>query len=154
MTEASLVALSEELHRRLHVQARNLLFEYKFSAVNPGLVPVEAVEKLMRLYGNLIAELIFKDQEKSRQENAVDGLPPPKEAVDIRPLHDWHEDLPFCVLWWKFPICEPPYCGSPLCESWPFTAEDEAMLWFTPIKVPDEPQEFEDAMLNYGRDGL
>lgn len=30
-----------------------------------------------------------------------------------RPLEEWHEDLGNC-LWWKFPIDEPPYVGSPL----------------------------------------
>jgi hypothetical protein len=30
-----------------------------------------------------------------------------------RPLSEWHEDMGD-VLWWKFPIVEPPYCGSPL----------------------------------------
>lgn len=31
-----------------------------------------------------------------------------------RPEAEWHEDLGD-VLWWKFPISEPPYVGSPLC---------------------------------------
>jgi hypothetical protein len=35
------------------------------------------------------------------------GLPAP------RPLAEWHEDIGD-VLWWKFPIDEPPYVGSPL----------------------------------------
>lgn len=36
----------------------------------------------------------------------------------VRPLSDWHEeDGP--VLWWKFPIEEQPYVGSPLFTTWP-----------------------------------
>jgi hypothetical protein len=31
-----------------------------------------------------------------------------------RPLEEWHEDMGD-MLWWKFPITEPPYLGSPLC---------------------------------------
>lgn len=58
--------LADELHRRLHIQARNLLFEYRLSSHKS--VPVEQVENLMRLYGNLIAQLIFEDQEKARKE--------------------------------------------------------------------------------------
>ena len=35
-----------------------------------------------------------------------------------RPLEEWHEDYGD-VLWWKFPIEEPPYVGSPLDMAWP-----------------------------------
>ena len=41
-------------------------------------------------------------------------FPAPSLAVQIaRPLSEWHEDIGD-VLWWKFPIDEPPYVGSPL----------------------------------------
>ena len=30
-----------------------------------------------------------------------------------RPISEWHEDIG-PVLWWSFPITEPPYVGSPL----------------------------------------
>jgi len=35
-----------------------------------------------------------------------------------RPIEEWGEDYGD-VLWWKFPIEEPPYVGSPLDEKWP-----------------------------------
>ena len=35
-----------------------------------------------------------------------------------RPLEEWHEDYGD-VLWWIFPIEEPPYVGSPLDMAWP-----------------------------------
>jgi hypothetical protein len=35
-----------------------------------------------------------------------------------RPLDEWHEDFGE-VLWWVFPMTEPPYIGSPLCNDWP-----------------------------------
>ena len=35
-----------------------------------------------------------------------------------RTLEEWHEDYGD-VLWWKFPVDEPPYVGSPLDEHWP-----------------------------------
>lgn len=31
-----------------------------------------------------------------------------------RPLEEWHEDMGD-MLWWKFPIDEAPYVGSPIC---------------------------------------
>ena len=35
-----------------------------------------------------------------------------------RPLEEWGEDYGD-VLWWAFPIEEPPYVGSPLDAAWP-----------------------------------
>lgn len=45
--------------------------------------------------------------------------------VKPRPLSEWHEEIGD-VLWWKFPITEPPYCGSPLCLG--FTVESETVI--------------------------
>jgi hypothetical protein len=33
-------------------------------------------------------------------------------------FEDWHEDIG-PVLWWKFPIEESPYVGTPLDQNWP-----------------------------------
>lgn len=49
------------------------------------------------------------------------------------PLDDWHEDDGF-VLWWKFPIDEPPYVGTPLCDDWP-----GYHTHWTTIDIPREP---------------
>ena len=35
-----------------------------------------------------------------------------------RPLNDWHDD-DGPALWWKFPVEEPPYVGSPNDCDWP-----------------------------------
>jgi hypothetical protein len=34
------------------------------------------------------------------------------------PIEMWREDFGE-VLWWKFPIEESPYVGSPLSDNWP-----------------------------------
>lgn len=52
-----------------------------------------------------------------------------------RPLEEWGEDHGD-VLWWKFPIEEPPYVGSPLDEKWP-----NYHTHWTPIVVPEPPKE-------------
>ena len=52
-----------------------------------------------------------------------------------RPLEEWHEDYGD-VLWWKFPIEEPPYVGSPLDEKWP-----AYHTHWTPIVLPEPPKE-------------
>ena len=33
--------------------------------------------------------------------------------MQARPLSEWHEDIG-PVLWWRFPVVEPPYVGTPL----------------------------------------
>jgi len=71
------------------------------------------------------------------------------------PFANWCEE-DGDVLWWRHPICEPPYLGSPLClgrsvtatvtfgfeeaffhgkmfGGWPFDADDEPSLWWTPL---------------------
>jgi hypothetical protein len=40
------------------------------------------------------------------------------ELHTARPLDEWHEDEGL-MLWWRFPIDEPPYVGSPLDDDWP-----------------------------------
>lgn len=69
-----------------------------------------------------------------------------------RPFCDWHEDYRD-VLWWRSPISEPPYVGTPLdlgheieiqigdgvalriaqVGGWPFDEADQRHLWWTPL---------------------
>lgn len=49
-----------------------------------------------------------------------------------RPLEEWDEDHGD-VLWWRFPIEEPPYVGSPLDAAWP-----GYHTHWTPIPIPTE----------------
>lgn len=54
-------------------------------------------------------------------------------AITPRPLDEWHEDYG-PMLWWRFPVEEPPYAGSPLDEDFP----DYVTHW-TKILVPEDP---------------
>ncbi|MFX3635436.1 MAG: Lar family restriction alleviation protein [Candidatus Pristimantibacillus sp.] len=56
-----------------------------------------------------------------------------RTSQTARLLEDWHEDYGD-VLWWSFPIEEPPYCGSPLDSDWP----DYHTHW-TPLIIPEQP---------------
>lgn len=47
-------------------------------------------------------------------------------------LEAWHEDLGN-VLWWVFPITEPPYVGTPNDDDWP-----GYHTHFTFIEVPKQ----------------
>lgn len=54
-------------------------------------------------------------------------------ATTPRPLDEWHED-DGVVLWWRFPISEPPYVGTPLDDDWPVYA-----TYWTRLLEPDGP---------------
>lgn len=41
-----------------------------------------------------------------------------RELQTVRHIDEWHEDFG-AVLWWKQPVNEPPYCGTPLDSDWP-----------------------------------
>jgi hypothetical protein len=55
-------------------------------------------------------------------------------AKQARPLADWHEEVGV-VLWWRFPVEEPPYCGSPHYDDWP-----GYHTHWTPLIVPYDPE--------------
>lgn len=42
----------------------------------------------------------------------------PSDRVTARPLEDWEED-DGPVLWWNFPVVEPPYVGTPIDDDFP-----------------------------------
>lgn len=52
---------------------------------------------------------------------------------NLRPFNDW---VIGNALWWKAPVNEPPYCGSPLNSDWPFAKEDEPFLVWIPCPEP------------------
>lgn len=51
-------------------------------------------------------------------------------TVLARPGEEYHEDMGN-VLWWRFPIVEPPYVGMPDDSDWP-----GYHTHFTPIPMP------------------
>lgn len=63
---------------------------------------------------------------------ALYGTHPAPVLVAI-PAEQWHEDDGPC-LWWKFPINEPPYSGSPLDSDW-----DGYYTHFTRLACPELP---------------
>ncbi len=54
-------------------------------------------------------------------------------ATVARPIAEWHEDHG-PALWWRFPVNEPPYSGSPLDDDWP-----GYHTHWTPIVCPVDP---------------
>lgn len=52
------------------------------------------------------------------------------------PYEEWHEDDGL-VIWWRMPIEEPPYVGSPLCDDW----TENYYTHFTRLIEPKEESE-------------
>ena len=57
---------------------------------------------------------------------------PKNEKVEAHLAEHWNEDVGD-VLWWNFPVEEPPYCGTPLDEHFP-----KYKTHFTMIDMPTE----------------
>lgn len=58
-----------------------------------------------------------------------------------KPASEWHEDRG-PVLWFHFPICEPPYAGTPLDCGWPNDSIGEEWLThWTHLPTPRLPKE-------------
>ncbi|WP_176140663.1 hypothetical protein [Halobacillus salinus] len=66
-------------------------------------------------------------QDFKQQTEQVGRLEYAKKAT---PIEEWHEDEGDC-LWWRFPISEAPYCGTPLDEGFP-----EYLTHYTNIVMP------------------
>lgn len=64
----------------------------------------------------------------------VDKLDEPQKVI-AQIAEKWHEDIG-PVLWWNFPVEEPPYCGTPLDDDFP-----KYKTHFTELRIPDEIEE-------------
>jgi hypothetical protein len=81
----------------------------------------------------------MRDDIKERFPKALEYLAPSPAAPvpaegKARPGEEYHEDMGD-MLWWRFPIDEPPYAGSPLNTDWP-----GYHTHFTPIPIPTPPE--------------
>lgn len=50
---------------------------------------------------------------------AVKRLGELEDAIEPIPAEEWNED-DGDVIWWRLPVEEPPYIGSPLCDDFTF----------------------------------
>lgn len=73
---------------------------------------------------------VFADLEAYQKK--AESLQKVLDAKMPRPIDKWHEEYGD-VLWWSFPIQEPPYCGTPLDADWP----DYHTHW-TPLIIPEQ----------------
>ena len=92
---------------------------------------MDVMEKLVEIIQNSVGGCA-----RHWAEVIADGLIAHGVTVQepVRPLEEWWEAYGD-VLWWKFPIEEPPYVGSPLDENWP-----GYHTHWTPIPLPQPPK--------------
>jgi len=81
----------------------------------------------------------------ARARAALEAQPEPV----ARPEDEYHEDMG-AVLWWRFPIDEPPYCGSPLDSEWPGYHTHFTPLGPMPIPANNTNQEVFSAAAQWG----
>lgn len=99
----------------------------------------EVIEKLKE-YGAWCTECHDIHGEKDRYvkvakvRELLEQLDQPQK-VRAKLAEHWDEDTGD-VLWWNFPVEEPPYCGTPLDEHFP-----SYKTHFTQITMPDEVEE-------------
>lgn len=86
----------------------------------PPSAPVE-VEGLYDEVTPAVAYIRFGDEDAPEwdgQRVRVSLAQQPAAVDEARPLDDWHED-DGPVVWWKLPVDEPAWIGTPLDSDWP-----------------------------------
>lgn len=78
----------------------------------------KAIEDLKTLKLILIKDNLDNTDLYKSFTQAITALKRQSEMETLYLADDWDEDFGD-VLWWKLPVDEPPYIGSPLCCDWP-----------------------------------
>ena len=63
----------------------------------------------------------------------------PSETRRLYKAEEWHEDMGD-VLWWRLPVEEPPYVGSPLDMDWRSDPYGTAPYYTHFEKLPEAPR--------------
>ena len=71
---------------------------------------------------------------------------PQGEKVEAHLAEHWNEDIGD-VLWWNFPVEEPPYCGTPLDECFP-----KHKTHFTTVDMPTEIEQLKRWVVKFNDD--
>lgn len=61
---------------------------------------------------------VYEQIHRNRSGDGKAGNHSLRNLITVYPAKDWHEELGD-VLWWRFPIKEAPYIGSPLAGDFP-----------------------------------
>jgi hypothetical protein len=104
------------------------------------LLSVAGRGSLMRVVWGCAVMLDPRNRYVDPDTDAIEHHPDAKAWMGgrkARPSSEWQEGLG-PVLWWKFPVDEPPYCGTPLDAHWP-----ARHAHWTPLIVPENATKYE-----------
>lgn len=115
--------LTEDLEEEVVMEKQELIEKYtaEISRLRPYCPNRHLISEQLKygLYKEILEDLKQLDE-------------PQDEKVEAHLAEHWNEDIGN-VLWWNFPVEEPPYCGTPLDERFP-----EHKTHFTTIDMPNE----------------
>lgn len=129
LTRTQPVSDTERFYQVVKDAARNAVDELKREIVaeNPGNFPIYTIQIAD------ISEIWFwaRNVLCDYEDTPAVLIAVPKYA---RHIDEWHED-DGPVLWWRDPITEPPYVGTPHDKGF-----DETRQWWSPIDIPEIPE--------------
>lgn len=73
---------------------------------------------------------------KAQKDWLIKSVESYEEAMKPKPIEEWHED-DGDVIWWKLPINEPPYIGSPLCDDFTFDYYTHFTRLLEPLEIEE-----------------
>jgi len=89
-----------------------------------------------------ITEIVASPRDYFRVQQILrdraDLLAEVERLLTVRSRDDYHED-DGPVLWWRFPIVEPPYVGTPTDETWSEHELEGFYTHWSPIPIPMQP---------------
>lgn len=91
------------------------------------------IETILDSYKSICA--VCEEKKSSCEKCCCGILIRAVEKQIAKPIEEWDESYGDC-LWWKFPIEEPPYCGSPLDFEWIDKDYDNYYTHFTKLDIP------------------
>ena len=111
------MTVKSDIHQHFHDLALEARKSEAYYAIQAKEYAREA-ERLERLAAELVDIIPRAEHERAM-------LPLVARIANLegaRPRSEWHEDLG-AVQWWRFPIVEPPYVGTPLDSPRTFEVE-------------------------------
>ena len=93
------------------------------------IIPLSMMEKVTDRHAREIAKM-----------RALGGWDEEVNGPEFFAEDQWHDD-DRDVLWWWYPICEPPYIGSPLDTDWSEWRERHEAVYWTRIEIPEITRE-------------
>lgn len=122
-------------------QVMSLRADEPATADEPNAIPDHEFERLVGDFGIAVSLWTSgggsREDAKQKSEAVLNwyyarAVPPTRLA---RPRDEYHKDMG-AVLWWKFPIQEPPFCGTPSDDDWIQHEYEGYYTHWSPFETP------------------